>query len=194
MTAAEKTLTLDVWQFVRLMVRMEETLQAGDGSSALRQLYERWEDLWVDLDARLVDLGRTDMDAFADLMMEQEVVLEDVPPGAYALVADELEKVTAELKRTLSHTEDPAQVEDLSFERDEISLTVRALRGGAKGAPGKPGRPKSDAAASKGRRKAPAGKGPAGKGPAKRPGGERAARAGAKAATKRPGGGPPRGR
>jgi len=187
MSAADKTLTLDVWQFVRLMVRMEETLQAGDGSSALRQLYERWEDLWVDLDARLVDLGRTDMDAFADLMMEQEVVLEDVPPGAYALVADELEKVAAELRRTLSHTEDPAQVEDLSFERDEIALTVRALRGGAKGSPGKPGRPKqgSRPGAKHGSKHGPA------KTSAKRPPSGDAAN---KGAAKRPGGRPPRGR
>ena len=183
MTAPDKTLTLDVWQFVRLMVRMEETLQGG-GSSALRQLYQRWEDLWVDLDAQLVDLGRTDMDAFADLMMDQEVVLEDVPPGAYALVADELEKVVGELKRTLAHTEDPAQVEDLSFERDELSLTVRALRGGAKGAPGKPGA-----------RKAPGAKGVGAKGVgAKGPGAKGGPRKGdpKKGPPKRPTSRPPR--
>lgn len=122
-------LTLDVWQFVRLMVGMEESLKAHGGGrgTQLKALYDRWEDIWVDLDARLVDLGREDPDGFADLMMEQEVVLEEVSPGERALVRAELEKVVAQIKSTLSRTDDPGEVEDLSFERDELVRTIARL-------------------------------------------------------------------
>lgn len=160
-------LHLDVWQFVRLMVQMEETLEragfsprAGTGGGgALKTLHDLWEDLWVDLDAQLVDLGRRDPDAFADLMMNQEVVLENPPAGARGLVADELSKVVDALKRQLAHTEDPAQVEDLSFERDALVETIHQLRphkgggknaGGTSGAKGpKPPRPFKKSAAKK---------------------------------------------
>lgn len=122
-------LTLDVWQFVRLMVGMEESLKAHGGGrgTQLKALYDRWEDIWVDLDARLVDLGREDPDGFADLMMEQEVVLEEVSPAERALVRAELEKVVAQIKSTLSRTDDPGEVEDLSFERDELVRTIARL-------------------------------------------------------------------
>jgi hypothetical protein len=49
MTARNPDLHLDVWQFVRLMVQMEETLGGPDGGrgSALKSLFDLWEDLWV---------------------------------------------------------------------------------------------------------------------------------------------------
>ncbi len=149
-------LTLDVWQFVRLMVCMEESLNARSGGrgSDLKSLYDKWEDLWVDLDARLVDLGKHDMDAFADLMMDQEVVLEEVTAREKELVRQEFDKVLRQIKARLAQTDDPADVEDLSFERDEIVLTLKALGDRQHGNTG--GRPGS----------APAGKPPA------RPGGK----------------------
>ncbi len=122
-------LTLDVWQFVRLMVGMEETLKihGGGKGSAIKTLYDKWEDTWVDLDARLVDLGKHDMDAFANLMMDQEVILEDVSAGERAIVRQELEKVLRQIKARLAKTDNPDDVEDLSFERDELTLLIRAL-------------------------------------------------------------------
>lgn len=123
-------LTLDVWQFVRLMVGMEETLASHGGGhgSAIKRLYDKWEDIWVDLDAQLVDLGKKSPDAFADLMMDQEVVLEEISPAEQAIVKGELEKVLKQIKATLSTAEDPVVVDDLSFERDELSLTIRSLQ------------------------------------------------------------------
>lgn len=129
-----KDLTLDVWQFVRLMVGMEETLNLHGGGKGtdIKTLYDKWEDTWVDLDARLVDLGKHDFDAFADLMMEQEVVLEGVSDGERGIIWRELDKVVARIKTTLAGTDDPGEVEDLSFERDELTLLIRDLKSGAR--------------------------------------------------------------
>ena len=128
--ARRPDLRLDVWQFVRLMVQLEETLAAAPGKgagTALRRLFERWEDVWVDLDARLVDLGQHDMDGFADLMMNQEVVLDAVTEPERRLVAAELEKVARAIAGRLAVTDDPGDVEDLSFERDALRDLLRGL-------------------------------------------------------------------
>ncbi len=125
-----RSLRLDVWQFVRLMVQLEETLEKTPGQgkgTAHRALFERWEDIWVDLDARLVDLGQHDMDAFADLMMNQEVVLDDLSQGECRLIGGEMEKVVRTIVFRLKATEDPGDVEDLSFERDELTELIRKL-------------------------------------------------------------------
>lgn len=116
-----------VWQFVRLMVRLEETMKT-DKSDALKALYDGWEDIWVDLDAQLVDLSKQDPDAFADLMMDQEVVCDDISKDECRLVADELNKVIDEIKASLAKAEDDEMVEDLSFERDELVELERNIR------------------------------------------------------------------
>lgn len=123
-------LRLDVWKFVRLMVGMEEYLggaERGKGS-AVKRLYDKWEDMWVDLDAQLVDLGKHDLDAFSDLMMDQEVVLEAVTDSERDIVATQFERVLRQIKAQLSKTDDAGEVEDLSFERDELVMTIRDLQ------------------------------------------------------------------
>lgn len=121
---------LDVWQFVRLMVALETRLggtESGHGSDA-KAFYDRWEDLWVDLDARLVDMGRTDRVAFADIMMDQEVILEDVRHGELQVAIIAFKKVLDQLRLALQRTDEPAETADLSFERDEIALTLERLQ------------------------------------------------------------------
>ncbi|WP_259781118.1 hypothetical protein [Aestuariispira ectoiniformans] len=116
-----------VWQFVRLMVRLEDSVKT-EKSDALKALYNGWEDIWVDLDAQLVDLSKQDPDAFADLMMDQEVICDDVSKEECLLVAGELNKVITEIKGLLAKTEDDEMVEDLSFERDELIELEREIR------------------------------------------------------------------
>jgi hypothetical protein len=112
-------LRFTVWQFVRLMVQLEDSL--GDiKTGPHKSLYDRWENIWVDLDAQLLDLGRTDPDGFADLMMEQEVVCEQLSDGEIGIVITELEKVIKNLKNQLSQTENDEEVENFTFERDEL--------------------------------------------------------------------------
>ncbi|MDX1738684.1 MAG: hypothetical protein R3261_10635 [Alphaproteobacteria bacterium] len=116
-----------VWQFVRLMVRLEEVVEAGGAvSNVEKSLYESWEDLWVDLDAKLIDLGKRDPEAFAELMMDQDVVTELTPEEAGA-VANILKQVVQSLSDQLKVTDNEDDVLDLSFERDELSTFIQDL-------------------------------------------------------------------
>ena len=59
---------ITVWQFVRLMVDLEEHAPSGEA-------YAAWSEAWNELDRRLEELRQRDHESYADLMMNQEVVV-----------------------------------------------------------------------------------------------------------------------
>ena len=114
---------LPVWQFVRLMVQVEETMKkAGRGRApqAVYDLHKTWDDTWLELDKRLEELGRNDPVAFSELMMSQDVVLTDATPRRKAAMAGEIRKVMKSMRATLKKTKDKETVSDLEFELDEL--------------------------------------------------------------------------
>lgn len=113
-----------VWQFVRLMVQVEETLRLqgkkprkGD---PVQDLYDAWDDTWLELDQRLTVLGKDDPDAFSDLMMRQEVVLTGATEARRVTSVQELKKVISVMKGKLRREKDKDIIEDLEFEIDEL--------------------------------------------------------------------------
>lgn len=115
-------LRMPVWQFVRLMVQVEETLKAGGRRppAAVKDIHEAWDDTWLELDQRLTELGREDAEAFSDLMMAQEVVLTDATPRRVRAVVSEIRKVMAAMRTSLKTTKDKQAREDLTFELEEL--------------------------------------------------------------------------
>ncbi len=110
---------LGVWQFVRVMVRLEETA-ATRGKKPRDGLYREWRESWREVDRELARLGKSDAAAFADLMMDHDVVLpcpED-RKGALGRVIDE---VVAALSAAIAAGEDDAErLRHLRFERTEL--------------------------------------------------------------------------
>ncbi len=115
---------ITVWQFVRLMVRLEET--AGR-SPARDALYGEWRDAWQEIDGRLERLGREDADAFSDLMMEQEVIVNCDDPDQIAQGAAALDEVGGALAKALPKA-DKDLAESLRFERDELAALAKRFR------------------------------------------------------------------
>jgi hypothetical protein len=112
------------WQFVRVMVRLEETRKDAPDR---RVLYREWADDWRVLDAELERLRDEDFDAFSDLMMEREVVFAAVPAETgrtVAAVIDEVVDQLAEERRGATRRER----DDLDFERAELTGLAAELR------------------------------------------------------------------
>ena len=115
-----------VWEFVRLMVELEETADHGHDTGA----YASWRESWQEVDARLTKLGSSDAEAFANLMMEQTVA---VPCGASGQLSEAIEALT----RVLGNLEqeiklarrDPERKGELEFEHAEIGDLIDRLRG-----------------------------------------------------------------
>lgn len=115
------------WQFVRVMVRLEETRKDAPDR---RVLHREWKDDWATLDAELERLRQEDFDAFSDLMMEREVVFADVSPETAQTVAGILDEVVTQIegeRRRATRRER----DDLDFERAELTALAAELRADA---------------------------------------------------------------
>lgn len=117
-------LDFTVWQFVRLMVHLEESepLASADGDTP--GLLVAWKDIWQPLDAQLSELGESDFEAYADMMMDQDVIVEDVPIHHVEQVVDGLRAVAVILDSEIEHGKsqgsEPEQQISLEYERDAM--------------------------------------------------------------------------
>lgn len=109
-----------VWQFVRIMVRLEEQAAKKRGF-ARTSVFGAWRARWRELDQRLSKLGQTDAEGFSDLMMRQKVVIDDATAPQRAEVArvvvDVIEQLKAEIKKSAG---DESRASDLRFEKKEL--------------------------------------------------------------------------
>ncbi len=126
---AAPELRLPVWQFVRLMVQVEESLAKGSDAAA-GSLSRAWNEVWGALDGELTRLGATDSEAFAELMMDQEVVLDAVTPELARAVGQVLSRVVRTMQAILrNEPKDGQRAEDLRFEVAELKKTLKSLPG-----------------------------------------------------------------
>lgn len=124
--AESGTIAIDVWQFVRIMVALEERSRGRRPGAA----YTAWREIWRELDQRLTELGETDAAAFADLMMEQQVVLPAARPAIIRDAVDAIEAVTRQMTAELDRKAgDGGHQADLRFERKELNALARKLSG-----------------------------------------------------------------
>lgn len=131
------TLDLSVWEFVRVMVALED--EGADSA-----FYTARADVWDSVDGDLGRLAGEDPDGFAEMMMEHQVTLEDV-------TADEMKDVERGVEIALeaikgaeaAGTADEEQAHGLAYEKRELKALLKRLRrsgaGKAKKAKGKRG-------------------------------------------------------
>jgi len=110
------------------MVFMEEA-QNSPGRSKDSLVLKQRHEIWRALDAKLTGFGKRDAQAFSELMMEQDVVLEDVS-------ADELNEFidaaagVIKMMRTESKSiqRDEAIAAGLIFEFEEMQILSKGLK------------------------------------------------------------------
>ena len=117
-------ISLVTWQFVRLMVYLENHPGLGR-SNDLPALGDAWRDLWQPIDAELAELSESDFESYADMMMGQNVVIEAVAPAHVAACAQALQAIAKDLGTALERESrnkaaDTAHLENLEFERSEL--------------------------------------------------------------------------
>jgi len=126
-------LRFTVWQFVRLMVHIEECANPSKSQAALRAA---WGDIWHPLDAQLVELAERDFDAYSELMMDQDVVIEDATLDQAHAARIAIDEIMSVMDRAIADgaNTDGAQADDrsehiqnLKFERRELRQLSRKL-------------------------------------------------------------------
>ena len=109
---------ITVWQFVRLMVDLEEHAPSGEA-------YAAWSEAWNELDRRLEELRQLDHESYADLMMNQEVVIQ-ADKARLEQAAKALGRVVKALGKALGKEKDTAARDVLLFEQGELQeLQIR---------------------------------------------------------------------
>jgi hypothetical protein len=116
-------LSFAVWQFVRLMVRLEET---RGGATAREALYKAWRADWTTLDKELERLSETDFAAFAQTMMDQEVVFEEATPEQRDTVVAVLREVANRIQTEASKAKGEKR-EDLRFEAEQLAALAKDM-------------------------------------------------------------------
>jgi len=113
-----------VWQFVRLMVYLED--HAG-GNADQAALLSAWSDVWTRLDKDLARLAESDMDAYAEMMMDQEVVIEDATAPLIAAAKTALEAVTVDMGKAIQAGGEKKLIDSLMFESRELAQLTKKL-------------------------------------------------------------------
>jgi hypothetical protein len=120
--ADKRELRITVWQFVRIMVSLEDRRKRP-------LVYDDWKAAWHELDGELTRLGHDDQVAYSDLMMNQEVVLEFSNDKRRGEIRAALERVMQRMKRELRVAKSGKEERrSLKFELDELSELHRTLK------------------------------------------------------------------
>ena len=117
-------LRIPVWQFVRIMVELEG--RASGRPRGAGSIYDEWRDAWAELDTQLTNLGERDAKAFADLMMEQEVVV-SCRQSHLAEVSRTVDTLVRKMKADVRNEADTQRKQDLRFEVRELDSLSRDL-------------------------------------------------------------------
>lgn len=138
-------LEIGVWQFVRIMVELED--RAKGYKRVRASVHDDWREVWKELDNRLTELREKDEAAYSDLMMNQNVVLDYRGPAQLREVGEALARIVETMRTEIDRSGPSDRVKDLRFEarelqglRQELAVRVRALnrrkprpsRGGAR--------------------------------------------------------------
>ena len=118
----KRELRITVWQFVRIMVSLEDRRTRP-------MVYEDWKPAWKELDGELGRLARDDHAAYSELMMNQEVVLQLSSDKRRGEVRAAIERVMQRMKKELRVAESGVEERrSLKFELHELSELHRTLK------------------------------------------------------------------
>ena len=65
-------ISITVWQFVRIMVQIEKNREDKNSELSMDGL---WNDIWQEIDTKLIKLGNDNFEEYSELMMNNEVSL-----------------------------------------------------------------------------------------------------------------------
>ena len=113
-----------VWEFVRIMVRLE-TVAATAPSGAQAALLAEWREVWSELDAELGVLGEEDPEAMQALMLDHDLRIA-CPAGLMPPLMQTVAEVIAEMRIAMDGA-DPDLRAALAAEVEALDALRRRL-------------------------------------------------------------------
>ena len=131
-------LDITVWQFVRIMVQLEAVAKTRGGRRRTgqtapaqeRPVFIDWRAAWQEIDRELVRLAANDAEAFSDLMMNQNVILECRNRSQINEVTRAIDNVVHQMRAEVAASAgDDQHITDLRFEVRELEKLAKKLSG-----------------------------------------------------------------
>ncbi len=91
-------------------------------------LFEMWQDSWLDLEAKLVDLSRVDGDEYVKMMCDEVVTLEKLEGAEWRLWEGVMKRVHESLKLRARVSEDTMDQGESAYKLDESSVALGVMR------------------------------------------------------------------
>ncbi len=116
-----------IWQFVHLMTHLEERTNnqyAFQDVDTSQRLLNCLDDFWVELNAKLVDCARSDPAAYADWIMNREIILNGLTNADLCHINMIFSQIINQISLKLQSETNQETVADLSFERDELQILI----------------------------------------------------------------------
>lgn len=116
-------LEIGVWQFVRIMVDLETRAKRKGRRAAggdRETVFDDWREAWDELDTRLTELGARDQAGYADLMMNQDVVVTCRGATQLAEVGGSLGRIIETMNAEIERGGTRGRLKDLRFESREL--------------------------------------------------------------------------
>lgn len=110
---------LDIWEFVRLMVAVED--------QADNSLMQAFGTQWQEVDQALAELSQSDHIAYSDLMLNQHIDLGTLNRDQKTAGAEALTRVIAELK-TMEEDLEPDDAETIKLERKALAKRLKSFK------------------------------------------------------------------
>ena len=113
---------LKIWQFVRIMVELEETKASTKDKNKFRSrpVYKDWKDKWLDIDNKLEELNQSNHLAYSNKMMVEEVSIDFRSKAQLNEVISSLDRVIRKIKMRIKKSDNNQDNKGLNFEKVEL--------------------------------------------------------------------------
>ncbi|MEM7071143.1 MAG: hypothetical protein AAF403_05225 [Pseudomonadota bacterium] len=131
-------LYLTPWQFIGLMEYLSELVENNQHPHhqhtdhkhmiVYQKLLLAWDEPWLNLSAKLIDMAKQNPQSYSEWMIDQEVILNDLNHHDIDSILEAIKQMVHGLSMRLMESDDPEIVQDLSFERDTLQDLIITIK------------------------------------------------------------------
>ena len=118
-------LSIPLWLF-SLWMRELELHQ--DHTSVHGLLWSLWEEVWLDVEAHMIDIAKQDPDAYVAILTDEDFVIDNLAGSEWRVVLEIATKVHQQIRLEAKFFEDTDEQSNKAFEVDSSAIVLSCLR------------------------------------------------------------------
>ena len=115
---------MEIWAFIRMMQALDDKVahapNQGKGA-AMGNFFERYEDQYLDLQAKLVDAAQFNFNRYARLYLDEKISLVPQNPNEWRLCQQFIQQILQDINNRLTIIPSDSEEYSLIMERDYLT-------------------------------------------------------------------------